>query len=133
MNQQILLPDRVKREMNTTFKCGENELNRALTYARNSSRAKMLRIAALERGGVIYTGAHAPNGYCPEVETRHDHATGMMYQNIGKRVELQVQTRPGNVATIVVDGEPVATLTDLTLKSWGDALYSLQQIYNQLI
>ncbi len=111
--------------MNIRHKCGENELNRALTYARNSPRAKMLRIAALE------AGAHAPREYCPDVDTRHDHVKGMTYQKIGERVELQV-TRPGNVATILIDGEPVTTFDNMTLRSWGDVLYSLQQIYNQL-
>lgn len=132
MDQQILLPDRIKREMNIQYKCGENELNRALTYARNSPRAKMLRIAALERGGVIYTGSHAPNGFCPNVDTRHDRRTGITHQKFGDRVELQV-SRATNAATIVVDGKSVATIEGLTLRSWGDALYSLQQIYNQLI
>ncbi len=131
MEKQILLPPAIQKEMNATFKLKGTTLWRALTYRRNSPKAKMLRIAALERGGVIYTGAHAPKGYSPDVDTRHDHVNGMMCQSIGERVELQV-TRPGNVATILIDGEPVATFDDMTIGSWRDILYSLQQIYNQL-
>lgn len=131
MTKQILLPDSVKREMTETFSLGRNELQRALTYSRNSPRANMLRAAALDRGGLIYTGAHAPNGYCPDVETTFDHAAGTMRQNFGQRVELLVQ-RPTNEATIIIDKHPVATFSDMTLGTWGNVLYSLQKIYNQL-
>ncbi len=56
MTRQILLPASVLREMRETFKVGRNVLRRALNYERNSDRAKALRAAALERGGLIYTG-----------------------------------------------------------------------------
>jgi len=132
MGKQILLPLSVQKELNTEHKCSENELRRALNYQRNSKRAKMLRVAALERGGLIYTSAHAPSGYCPNVDTRHDHAKRVMSQMIGERVELQV-SRDRNTATIIIDGEEVATFDGMTISSWGDVLYSLQQVYNQLI
>ena len=90
MTKQILLPASVLREMREKFKVGRNDLRRALNYERNSDRARMLRAAALERGGLIYTGERAPKGYCPSVETRHDQVRGMMYQTFGGRVELQV-------------------------------------------
>jgi hypothetical protein len=131
MTRQILLPASVLREMRETFKVERHVLRRALNYERNSDRAKALRAAALERGGLIYTGEHAPKGYCPNVETRHDHVRGMMYQNFGDRVELQV-SRETNAATIIIDHEPVATFNDMTIGTWGDVLYSLQKIYNQL-
>lgn len=131
MTKQILLPASVLREMRETFKVGRNDLRRALNYERNSDRAKMLRAAALERGGLIYAGERAPQGYCPNVETRHDHVRKIMYQTFGDRVELQV-SRETNAATIVIDNEPVATFNDVTIKTWGDVLYSLQMIYNNL-
>ena len=55
----------------------------------------------------------------------------MLYQTLGNRVELQVNMDT-NVATIVIDGEVVATFNDMTIDTWGDVLYSLQNIYNQL-
>jgi hypothetical protein len=55
----------------------------------------------------------------------------MMYQNFGDRVELQVN-RETNAATIIIDHEPVVTFNDMTVATWGDVLYSLQKIYNQL-
>lgn len=131
MKKQILLPTAKLRELRETFNVGRNDLRRALNYDRNSDRARMLRAAALERGGLIYTGEHAPQGYCPNVETKHDQVRGMMYQTFGDRVELQV-SRETNVATIVIDNEPVATFNNMTLGTWGDVLYSLQKVYNQL-
>lgn len=131
MEKQILLPNAVKQEMEATFKVNRMTLYRALTYKRNSGRSKMLRVAALERGGMIYTGAHAPAGFIPNVETEHDHANRIMRQRFGSRVELHV-SRATNAATIIIDGEPVATFNDMTIRSWGDVLYSLQQIYNEL-
>lgn len=131
MKKQILLPTAKLRELREAFNVGRNDLRRALNYDRNSDRARMLRAAALERGGLIYTGEHAPQGYCPNVETKHDQARGMMYQTFGDRVELQV-SRETNVATIVIDNEPVATFNNMTLGTWGDVLFSLQKIYNQL-
>ena len=93
MRKQILLPPSVFRELYQTFKVHRVILSRALKYERNSKRDQMLRAAALERGGLIYTGERAPQGYCPNVETRHN---------------------------------------DMTVATWGDVLYSLQKIYNQL-
>ncbi|MEG1842547.1 MAG: hypothetical protein RR221_07540 [Alistipes sp.] len=131
MEKQILLPAAARRELVVTFKSSRCELGRALTYTVNSKRAKVLRAAALQRGGLIYTNEQAPQGYCPNVETIHDHRQGIMYQSFGGRVELQVN-RATNAATIVIDGATVATFNDMTLSTWGNVLYSLQQIYNQL-
>lgn len=129
MKKQILLPPAELRKLRESFKVGRNDLRRALNYERNSDKARMLRAAALEHGGLIYTGEHAPKGYCPNVETRHEQ--GVMYQTFGNRVELQVN-RETNIATIIIDGNKVASFGDMTLGTWGDVLFSLQKIYNQL-
>lgn len=131
MRKQILLPASVFRELRGDFKVHSVILGRALKYERNSKRDQMLRAAALERGGLIYTGERAPKGYCLNVETQHDQERDMMIQNFGDRVELQVNMKT-NVAAIIIDRRPVATFDDMTLAAWGDVLYSLQKIYNQL-
>lgn len=131
MEKQILLPAAARRELVVTFKSSRCELGRALTYAVNSKRAKMLRAAALQRGGLIYTGVQAPAGYMPDVETPFDHVRGMMYQSLGRRIGLQVDMQT-NATTIFIDGEPVVTFDDMTTASWGNILHSLQQMYNQL-
>lgn len=56
MSKQILLPVSVKAEMVRTFKITRMTLDRALKYTLNSSRANMLRAAAIQRGGRIFTG-----------------------------------------------------------------------------
>ena len=130
MNKQILLPYAIKKELSKTFSSSRHELNRALTYAINSPRAKELRAAALERGGLIYTAVVAPSGYMPDVETRFP--MGYMVQSFGDRVVLSLN-RATNVATLSVDGAEVASFNDMNLGTWGSVLYSMQQMYNTLI
>lgn len=132
MKKQILLPPAVLRELRETFKVHPVVLNRALKYECNSRRDNMLRTAALQRGGMIYLGIPAPKGYCPPVETTHDHARDMMIQSFGDRVELHVNTKT-NAAAIIIDHQPVAIFNDMTVATWGDVLYSLQMIFNRLI
>lgn len=92
----------------------------------------MLRRAAIEDGGLIFTGERKPQGFMPDVDTRFDHAAGVTYQKFGERVELQI-TRPGSSAKIFIDGELAATFDRLTMGDWGKVVYSLQQLYNELI
>lgn len=133
MKKQILLPVSELREIREKFKVGRNDLRRALNYERNSDRARMLRAAALERGGLIYTGERHPDGYMPKgVVTEYNHGKGIMRQRFGQRVMLEV-SRHTNMAKIIIDGKVLASFDDMTLDSWGDVLYSLQKIYNQLI
>lgn len=65
MTRQILLPTSVRMEMVRTFKITRSTLDRALKYAINSSHANMLRTAAIQRGGRVYTGQVAE----PDAET----------------------------------------------------------------
>lgn len=64
MIKQILLPTPVKAEMVRTFKITRATLDRALKYTINSSHANMLRAAAIQRGGRLFTGQVAE----PEVQ-----------------------------------------------------------------
>lgn len=56
MAKQILLPTVVKAEMIQTFKITRMTLDRALKYTINSVHANMLREAAIQRGGRVFTG-----------------------------------------------------------------------------
>lgn len=131
MKKQILLPTSVFRELYQTFKVHRVILSRALKYERNSKRDQMLRAAALQRGGFIWTGIPAPTRYMPDVDTQLDRANGYLRQSFGGRVELSLNL-PTNLATISVDGNTVAEFTDMTISTWGNVLYSMQQMYNQL-
>lgn len=131
MKKQILLPTAVKRELRKAFKVHVVILDRALKYERNSKRDVMLRAAALLRGGLIYTGISAPTGFTSDVKTVFDHANGMMHQTFHDRLKLSVNLA-NNVTRVYVDGSEVACFDDITTASWGNVLYSLQQVFNQL-
>ena len=97
-----------------------------------ASEIKCSDAAALEPRRVnLYRASMRQPTFVQPAETRFDHVRGMLYQTLGNRVELQVNMDT-NVATIVIDGEVVATFNDMTIDTWGDVLYSLQNIYNQL-
>ena len=118
MKKQILLPTKVFTELHREFGVHRVVLNRALKYEHSSKRDKMLREAA-------------PVGYIPDVETGFDHAVGVMHQTFCSRVRLSVNLKD-NIATIYVDDKQVAKFNDITIGTWGNALYSLQQMLNQL-
>lgn len=129
MKKQILLPRAVLRELRETFKVHQVVLDRALKYERNSRRDNMLRKAALQRGGVIYLGIKAPTNYLPDVETTFN--TGYMRQKFGSDIEVILDLN-SNKAIIEIYKQPVASFSDCTVETWGNMLYSLQQIYNKL-
>lgn len=54
MNNQILLPTSIKRELRETLNASRMEMDRALKFQINSIRAKTLRAAAYSRGGVDF-------------------------------------------------------------------------------
>lgn len=126
---QILLPTVVRMEMVRTFKITRSTLDRALKYQANSSRDNMLRSAAFQRGGVIYLGVPAPNGYLPDVATSFEN--GYMRQQFGERLEVILHLE-SNKAILKIDGQEAAKFEGLTVGAWGNMLYSLQQIYNKL-
>lgn len=126
LTQQILLPLSVWKDINREYSCGEKELRRALRYEVNSPRAKELRRAALNKGGLVYRYRQAPKGYVPSVSTEHDEASGEIRQKIGDRMEL-VFLRDGRFE-IRVDSEPAYTGAGATMREWGDLLLSLETI-----
>ncbi len=132
MNKQILLPAAIRKEMTKTFRSSRSEVGRALKYERNSSRAQMLRAAALERGGLIYTGAVAPAGFTPDVETSFDRITNQISQTfVGGRVEIRIALN-SSVATLYVDGTRVADFSHFTTADWSNVVYNSQKMLNQL-
>lgn len=56
MAKQILLPTAVKTELANAFKIDRMTLDRALKYTINSPRSIMIREAAIQRGGRVFTG-----------------------------------------------------------------------------
>lgn len=126
LTQQILLPLSIWQDINREYSCGEKELRRALRYECNSNRAKELRRAALNRGGLVYRWKTAPKGYVPKVGTEHDEMSGAIRQKINERLEL-VFTRDGRFE-IRVDSEPAYQGEGVTTREWGNMLLSLETI-----
>lgn len=129
MEKQILLPTSVKREMLMTFGIGRDKLRDALLYKANTPRAKMLRAAALQRGGVVYTGEAAPADFVPKIKTS---STGeIMTQLLGERIVLCVNKKL-NRARLFINNEEVLVEENVTIRYWGDMLYSLRSLYEKL-
>ena len=131
MNKQILIPDAVKREMNKTFQLSENALNRALQYKVNSSKARMIRAAALERGGLIYLDKPMPIGNAPVWSTIFDHDKGRIVQDFDKGLQLTLSTETG-VGILTLNGEEIARFEDVTTKKWSHLVANVQLIHNRL-
>lgn len=68
MGKEILLPAKAKTELIRDFNTTNVTLWNALTFKTNSSFAKMLRKAALERGGVISGSNYGPEIVVNDVE-----------------------------------------------------------------
>lgn len=129
MEKQILLPIAVLRELKDTFKVGRNDLRRALNYERNSSRARMLRCAALERGGLIYTeGVNRRNSdfFQKEGDWQEGNKISRLFKN---GVEIQLDNEMQRL-TISQKGEVVLTVCDLDAAAWKEILHFVQKIYN---
>ena len=129
MAKQILLPTEVRTQIATTFKISRTALERALKYQGNSSRDRMLRAAALERGGVTYLGESASNGFMPKVETVGNYR--VLTQRLTDRVALRIN-RETDTVSLLIDGQEAMTQKEVTLKQWGDILYSLRHLYDKL-
>lgn len=129
MAKQILLPTEVRTQIATTFKISRTALERALKYQGNSSRDRMLRAAALERDGVTYLGESVSNGFMPKVETVGNYR--VLTQRLTDRVALRIN-RETDTVSLLIDGQEAMTQKDVTLKQWGDILYSLRHLYDKL-
>lgn len=128
MEKQILLPVIVLRELKDTFKVGRNDLRRALNYERNSRRAKMLRSAALERGGLIYTKEGAGEG-CHWVSVEGGTENGRrIYRLFNQGMELEVDC--GMERLTVKSGEIVCVVCDINAGIWKEVLCFVQKVHN---
>lgn len=129
MAKQILLPAEVRTQMAATFKVTRAVLDRALRYQGGGPRDRMLRAAALERGGVIYLGERASNGFMPKADTVGNDR--VLIQRLTERVLLHID-RDTDSVRLFVDGQEVMTQEEVTLRQWGDILYSLRHLYDKL-
>lgn len=114
MTKYIHLPSEVKKEIERTFKVSKATLWNALNYMHYSSKAKMLRAAAIQRGGVIYDPTRCHPGVRPNCVTTFETADNTMNQQFGNRVLLVADLTTGDVVTYV-DGIAASKAENITL------------------
>ena len=124
MEKQILLPPEVKKEMIKTFGVNEMALSRAFRFVLKTPKARMLRAAAIQRGGFIYVHRPVPQGWVPNVETIND--GDVMIQVLNERVQLKID-KTKNSLSLIVDGAEILIEENVTIQRWGEILYTLQQ------
>lgn len=75
----------------------------------------------------------APQGYVPTCSCRHSETENTMYQTFpGERVVFKFNKTNG-LAEAFVDNRLVGSWNDLTVKTWGDVLYTLETEFKNYI
>lgn len=95
MSKQILIPTKTRSEMLRTLKVGRNTLRRALMFEVNSEKAKLLREAALERGGLVYSDDVAE---LSETDVKTTFSARQMSQIFFGKIHVVVDFKTGEVA-----------------------------------
>lgn len=131
MGKLIYVPDSVKKEIEQTFKTTKVTLWSALNFKTNSDFARMLRAAALQRGGVVYDSRKASPGYLPDCITTFETTDKTMTQKFGDRVYLTADLMSGDVI-LYADGTVVSKHARIALHQLCDIQASAQQLANQL-
>lgn len=129
MCKQILLPTARKRELRESFKVNPMALDRALKYEVNSSEARKLRAAALQRGGLIYNIYNGPAEFIPQCDTEFDHQKNVIIQRFGNSATVVISDTS---ATIQFPGCEKITIEGITIANWNALLFGVQQIVNSL-
>lgn len=127
MAKQIFLPDEVKKEVAKTFKVSYVTLWNALTFKTRSDRARMLRAAALQRGGVMYD----PDKATPNFTTSFETSEGTMTQMFSERVYLAANLK-SNIVKVYQDNEVINVHENVTLADLAAIQDYVQNIANQL-
>ncbi|MDE7133768.1 MAG: hypothetical protein K2N86_00600 [Rikenellaceae bacterium] len=130
MEKQILLPVKVKREMMHTFNVGRTRLGAALKYESNSPRAKMLRAAAIQRGGMIYTGQMVPKAQSQSTDTVKDREVSVRL--IGGKVQLKIDIETSTVR-LLVDGVEAFVEARVPIQEWSKTLCTALQQINEMV
>ncbi len=112
----------------TAFNVNKVSLWNALQFNCSSPRARMLRAAAIQRGGIVYTG-RIPDGYIPPVSTEFDHSKGIIVQKFGAAAKITIDK---STATIEIPGAVPITIDGVTVAQWERLLYSVQMLLCEL-
>ena len=128
MSKQIFIPTEVKKEMMQTFKTNKVTLWSALNFSTNSSFAKLLRAAALQRGGVVY-GDDKRHG--PHCITTFETSDNTMTQVFSDRVYLVADLSTGTV-NVYADEVLKGSYKEVTLSQLSKIQKDAEVLSNQL-
>ncbi|MFR9641778.1 MAG: hypothetical protein SNH41_06680 [Rikenellaceae bacterium] len=131
MNKMIFLNGDGRRTLERDFSVTRQTLWAALNYRTKSGRAKMLRAAALQRGGVLVDLDDKPTSE-PNFTTYFDEVPYRMVQVFSKRVKLICDLEDKGDVSIWVDGEEAVNLGVLPINKLPMAQAQAQTIVNGL-
>ncbi|MFR9546932.1 MAG: hypothetical protein SNJ29_15355 [Rikenellaceae bacterium] len=131
MNKMIFLNGDGRRMLERDFSVTRQTVWAALNYRTKSGRAKMLRAAALQRGGVLVDLDDKPTSE-PNFTTYFDEVPHRMVQVFSKRVKLICDLEDKGDVSIWVDGEEAVNLGVLPINKLPMAQAQAQTIVNGL-
>ncbi|MFR9506141.1 MAG: hypothetical protein SNI32_08690 [Rikenellaceae bacterium] len=131
MNKMIFLNGDGRRMLERDFSVTRQTVWAALNYRTKSGRAKMLRAAALQRGGVLVDLDDKPTSE-PNFTTYFDEVPYRMVQVFSKRVKLICDLEDKGDVSIWVDGEEAVNLGVLPINKLPMAQAQAQTIVNGL-
>jgi hypothetical protein len=129
--KQIFIPIEIKKEILQEFKVSNVTLWSALQYTTNSGKAKMLRSAALQRGGVIYTGSKPDPGFISDCHITFETADNTMTQLFSNKVSVVVDFTHKTV-TMYADGKVESTYENATIEEFGEIQMAAMDLANKI-
>lgn len=130
MGQQIILSGEKKRQLQKDFKVCRTTLWAALNFKTKEGKAKLLRAAALQRGGVLLNqnGDFEPN---LKFDTYWTEVPHQMVQVFSERVRLVADIKSSAV-TIEKDEEVIRKFENATLTQLPILQAEAQELVNDL-
>ena len=130
MKKQIFLSNEKKKQLEKDFKVCRTTVWAALTFYTNGGKAKLLRAAALQRGGVLLNcdGGSEPN---LKFDTYFNEVPRQMIQVFSPRVRMVGDLEHGGI-TIEDDGEVAKSFGDVPISELYLVQAEAQEIVNTL-
>ncbi|MFR9627646.1 MAG: hypothetical protein SNJ31_07875 [Rikenellaceae bacterium] len=132
MNKMIILNGEKRRALESDFKVCRTTVWAALNYKTKGGKAKLLRAAALQRGGVLVNLDGQATSE-PHFTTYFDEVPHRMVQVFSERVKLVCDLKDKGDVVIMVDEEEAVNLGVLSIKQLPMAQSQAQAIVNGLM
>ncbi|MFR9546661.1 MAG: hypothetical protein SNJ29_13960 [Rikenellaceae bacterium] len=132
MNKMIILNGEKRRALESDFKVCRTTVWAALNYKTKGGKAKLLRAAALQSGGVLVNLDGQATSE-PHFTTYFDEVPYRMVQVFSERVKLVCDLEDKGDVVIMVDEEEAVNLGVLSIKQLPMAQSQAQAIVNGLM